>query len=59
MDLTGRECVDIIVTGLAVIEVTSQGLILKELAPGWTAEEVQALTEPRLLVAEDLKEIEL
>lgn len=57
--LTARECVDLIVTDLAVIEVTQEGLVLKELAPGWTVEEVQALTEPRLLVAKDLKEIEL
>ena len=59
MDLTARECVDVIVTDLAVIEVTKEGLVLKELAPGWTVNEVQALTEPRLLVAKDLKEIEL
>ena len=54
-----KECVDIIVTDLAVIEVTSKGLPLKEVAPGWTAEEVQALTEARLIVADDLKEVEL
>jgi len=57
--LTGKECVNLIVTDLAVIEVTPHGLVLKEVAPGWSAEEVQALTEPRLLLAEDLKEIEL
>lgn len=57
--LTAKECVDLIVTDLAVVEVAPQGLVLKEIAPGWTADEVQALTEPRLIVAEDLKEIEL
>ena len=57
--LTARKCVDLIVTDLAVIEVTPQGLLLKEVAPGWTAEEVQALTEPKLITAPDLKEIEL
>ena len=57
--LTAKECVNLIVTGLAVIEVTPQGLLLKEVAPGWTAEEVQALTEPKLIIAPDLKEIEL
>jgi len=57
--LTAKECVDLIVTDLAVIEVTPQGLVLKEIAPGWTVDEVQALTEPQLKVAEDLKEIEL
>ncbi len=57
--LTAKECVDLIVTDLAVIEVTKKGLVLKEVAPGWTAEEIQALTEPRLKIAKDLKEIEL
>lgn len=57
--LTARECVDLIITDLAVIEVTPEGLLLKEVAPGWSAAEVQALTEPRLIVDPDLKEIEL
>lgn len=57
--LTAKGCVDLIVTDVAVIEVTPHGLVLREVAPGWSAEEVQALTEPQLLVAEDLKEIEL
>jgi 3-oxoacid CoA-transferase subunit B len=57
--MTAPECVDLIVTDLAVIEVTGKGLLLKELAPGWTVEEVQALTEPKLGLAPDLKEIKL
>lgn len=57
--ITAPECVDLIVTDLAVIEVTKDGLLLKEIAPGWTVEEVQAVTEPKLIVAEDLKEITL
>ena len=57
--LTAKECVDLIVTDLAVIEVTPAGLVLKEVAPGWTAEEVQSLTEPKLIFAPDLKEIDL
>jgi len=57
--LTAEECVDLIVTDLAVIEVTRKGLLLKEVAPGWTAKEIQALTEPKLKIAPDLKEIEL
>jgi 3-oxoacid CoA-transferase subunit B len=57
--LTAKECIDLIVTDLAVIDVAPEGLLLREVAPGWTAEEVQALTEPRLIVAEDIKEIEL
>ena len=57
--LTAKGCVDLIVSDLAVIEVTPNGLVLREVAPGWSAEEIQALTEPQLLVAEDLKQIEL
>jgi len=57
--LTARDCVKKIFTDIAVIDVTKQGLVLREVAPGWTAEEVQALTEPMLIVGEDLKEIEL
>ncbi|MCX6024222.1 MAG: 3-oxoacid CoA-transferase subunit B [Chloroflexi bacterium] len=55
--LTGRAVVNLIVTELAVIAVTTEGLVLRELAPGVTADEVQALTEPRLIVAEDLREM--
>ena len=57
--MTAPGCVDLIVTDVAVIEVTSQGLLLRELAPGWTVEEAQLLTEPKLGIAPDLKEIEL
>jgi 3-oxoacid CoA-transferase subunit B len=57
--LTAKNCVTKIFTDIAVIDVTKQGLVLQEVAPGWTAEEVQALTEPRLIIAKDLKEIEL
>jgi len=44
---------------LAVIEVTPTGLILKEIDSGFTSKEIQAGTEPRLIIAKDLKEIEL
>jgi 3-oxoacid CoA-transferase B subunit len=57
--LTGKECVSLIVTDIAVIEPTKKGLVLREFAPGWTAEEIQRLTEPRLIVADDLRAIEL
>lgn len=57
--LTAPGCVDLIVTDIAVIEVTGKGLLLKEYAPDWTVEEIQALTEPKLLIAPDLKEIQL
>jgi len=58
-ELTAVECVDMIVTDLAVIDVTDKGLVLKEVAPGWTVEEVQELTEPKLIIAPDVKEVEL
>jgi len=57
--LTAKECVDLVITDLAVIEVTPEGLVLKEVAPGWTADEVQALSEPELIISPDLKEVEL
>jgi 3-oxoacid CoA-transferase subunit B len=47
------------VTDIAVIEVKDKSLWLREIAPSWTVDEVQALTEPKLKVAADLKEIEL
>ena len=57
--LTAKKCVNLIVSDLAVIDVCREGLILKELAPGWSVEEVQRLTEPGLIISEDLKEIDL
>jgi 3-oxoacid CoA-transferase subunit B len=46
--LTAVECVHTIITDLAVIDVTPEGLSLREVAPGWTAAEVQQFTEPKL-----------
>lgn len=57
LPLTGVEVVDLIVTELAVIEVTPQGLLLREVAPGVTPEAVQKVTEPVLRVSPDLKTI--
>ena len=57
LPLTGVEVVDLIVTDLAVIEVTQKGLLLREVAPGVTSEQVQKVTEPALLLAPDLKTI--
>jgi len=47
-----------IFTDLAVIEVTPKGLLLKEVAPGLTAADVQSVTEPKLIISPELKEIE-
>lgn len=54
-ELTAPNCVDLIVTDIAVIEVTDKGMVLKETAPGWTPKEVQDLTGPKLIVSPDLK----
>jgi 3-oxoacid CoA-transferase subunit B len=50
LPLTGVEVVDHIVTELAVIEVTPEGLVLREIVADTTVEQVQALTEPALIV---------
>lgn len=57
LPLTGVGVANTIVTELAVIEVTRNGLLLTEVAPGVTAEEVQQATEARLTLAEDLPEM--
>ncbi len=57
LPLTGVEVVDLIVTELAVIEVTPEGLVLREVASGVTPEIVQKFTEPKLHIAESLKTI--
>ncbi|HEX8826357.1 MAG TPA: CoA transferase subunit B [Archangium sp.] len=57
LPLTGLKCVNHIVTEYALIDVTPQGLVLRELAPGVTVEQVQAITEPRLKVAPDVREM--
>jgi 3-oxoacid CoA-transferase len=57
--LTGKGCVTKIVTDLAVIEVKPEGLVLRELAPGVSADYVQERTEPRLLVPSDVREMQL
>ncbi|MGE0057813.1 MAG: 3-oxoacid CoA-transferase [Dehalococcoidia bacterium] len=55
--LTAASCVTKIVTDLALIEVTPEGLVLKETAPGVTPEYIQELTEPTLIVAPDCREM--
>ena len=59
LPLTGVEVVDLIVTDLAVIAVTPEGLVLREVAPGVSASDVQKVTEPKLIVADNLKTISL
>ncbi|WP_251551411.1 3-oxoacid CoA-transferase subunit B [Neobacillus muris] len=57
--VTALRCVNRIYTDLAVIDVTRDGLMLKEIAPGFTVEDVQKVTEPPLIVSEDIKEIQI
>jgi 3-oxoacid CoA-transferase subunit B len=55
LPLTGKRCVSAICSDRAWIDVTQDGLVLRELAPGETVESVQKLTEPKLIVAPDVK----
>ena len=55
LPLTGMKVVDTIVTEMACIKVTPQGLLLQEVAPGLTAQDVQKATEARLIVSPQLK----
>ncbi len=57
--LTTRKCVSVIVTNYALIEVTPKGLVLREVTPGLTPKDIQEMTAARLIVADDLKEMEL
>src|SRR5438128_8185557 len=59
LPLTGVGVVDLIVTELAVIEVTPDGLVLREIAEDVTLEAVQQLTEARLRVSPELKKLAL
>jgi len=55
LPLTGRRCVHLIVTDLAVIEVVPEGLLLREIASETSVEAVKKATGSELIVAGDLK----
>ncbi len=57
--LTGRGCVSLVVTDVAVLEPTQDGMALREAAPGWTAEDVQAVTGARLIIPDAVGEYEV
>jgi 3-oxoacid CoA-transferase subunit B len=57
LPITGLKVVDTIATEMAWIKITPEGLLLEEIAPGLTVEEVQRVTEPRLLLSPQLKQM--
>ena len=57
LPLTGQACVSAVCTDYAWFDVTPAGLVLRELAPGVSVEQVRAITEPDFTVAADLREI--
>ncbi len=58
LPLTGAKVVDTIVTEMAYIRVTAAGLVLEEIAPGLTADDVQRATEPTLILSPGLRSME-
>lgn len=59
LPLTSARRVDLIITELAVIEPTDAGLVLRETGPGVSLDEIRAQTTAELIIADDLKEMQL
>ena len=59
LPLTGKKCVNTIITELGVYDVTPQGIVLRELAPGVTQEQAQAACEPQLRISPELRTIKI
>ena len=57
--LTGKACVSLVVTDVAVLEPTPDGMVLREVAPGWTPDDVQAVTGAALIIPETVAEYEV
>jgi 3-oxoacid CoA-transferase subunit B len=53
-ELTAPHCVSKIITDIAVVSITPEGMRLDEVAPGWTPEMVQELTEPTLIIPDEV-----
>ena len=56
---TAMSMVSLLFTDLAVIRITPEGMVLEEVASGLTPEDIQAVTEPKLIISPDLKEMQL
>ncbi|KOA20266.1 butyrate--acetoacetate CoA-transferase subunit B [Clostridium homopropionicum DSM 5847] len=59
LPLTAAGQVNLIITEMGVMEVTKEGLVLREIGEGYTAEDVKAATEAELIIADDLKVMEI
>ncbi|WP_121357364.1 CoA transferase subunit B [Flavisolibacter nicotianae] len=59
LPLTGVRCVKKVVTDLAVIDITGEGFVLREWAPGVSVDEIKAKTAGQLIVPGDIKEMQL
>ncbi|RKD26667.1 3-oxoacid CoA-transferase subunit B [Caminicella sporogenes] len=59
LPLTAKGQVNLIITEMGVMEVTDKGLVLKEINPEFTTDEVQAATEAKLIIPEDLKRMQI
>lgn len=57
--LTGKGCVSLVVTDVAVLEPTADGMVLRETAPGWSPEDVQKITGATLIIPESVAEYEV
>ena len=57
LPVTAKGVVTKVVTNLGLFDVTPEGFVMREIAPGYTPEEVQAVTEAALVIAPDLKEL--
>jgi 3-oxoacid CoA-transferase B subunit len=59
LNLTAPRCVKKIISDIAVIDLTPEGAVLREIMPGWTPDEVQSVTGPQLMIPTDLEEMTL
>ena len=59
LNLTAPGCVKKIISDIAVIDLTPEGAVLREIMPGWAPEEVQSVTGPQLMIPTDLEEMTL